>query len=88
MKKLMLATVVCLAMAGCTTPYWSKHFGDAKAQAQASQTLNPTPASLPPATTEGQIMNASQDRYHNSYGKPQAPSNVYKIGVGTGTSTR
>lgn len=88
MKKLMLATVVCVSMAGCTTPYWSQHFGDAKNQAQVAQTLNPKPASQPPATTEGQIVNASQDRYHNAYGKPQVPSNVYKIGVGTGTSTR
>lgn len=84
MKKLIVATAACLAVAGCTTPYWSRHLGEAKAQAQMAQTLNPKPAAQPPATTEGQVINASQDRYHNSYGKPQAPTNVFKIGVGTG----
>lgn len=85
MKKLMIAAAASLALAGCTTPYWSKHLGEAKAQAQLAQTLNPKPAAQAPAQTEGQIVNAAQDRYHNSYGKPQAPTDVYKIGVGTGS---
>ncbi|MCC2636746.1 MAG: hypothetical protein K0Q68_465 [Moraxellaceae bacterium] len=84
MKKLMLMTALLLSTSGCTTPYLSKHFGEATLAAQQSQVANPdAPSGQPAATVDGQVSNAAQDRYHNAYGKPQAPTNVFKIGVGT-----
>ncbi|MDF2445894.1 MAG: hypothetical protein K0S46_1130 [Moraxellaceae bacterium] len=84
MKKLMLIGAVALAMAGCTTPYLNKHFGETKQAAQRQQLANPrAPVDQPDATVEGQVSNAAMDRYHNAYGKPEAPADVFKIGVGT-----
>lgn len=84
MKKLMLMTALLLAASGCTTPYLNKHLGEATLAARQNQTANPdAPTDQPAATVDGQVSNAAQDRYHNAYGKPQAPSNVFKIGVGT-----
>lgn len=81
MKKL---TLLCLglALAGCTTPHLSRHMGEPKEAAELAMTVNKdTRANRPAATTDGQISNAAQDRYHNAYGKPTTV-NVYNIGVG------
>lgn len=81
MRKL---TLLCLglALAGCTTPHLSRHMGEAKEAAELAMTLNKDArGSRPAATTDGQISNAAQDRYHNAYGKPTTV-NVYNIGVG------
>lgn len=96
MKRLMLMTAVMLATTGCTTPYWSKHFGEKSVEARQAQMVTPPPATeeerkqqeaaraaLPAPAVEGQVSNAVIDRYHNSYGKPDNKGNVYKIGVGT-----
>lgn len=84
MKKL---TLLCLglALAGCTTPHLSRHMGEPKEAAELAMMVNKdNRGGRPPATTEGQISNAAQDRYHNAYGKPTTV-NVYNIGVGAKT---
>lgn len=84
MKKLMLMTALLLTASGCTTPYLNKHFGEATLAARQNQAVNPEAlADQPAATVDGQVSNAAQDRYHNAYGKPQGPTDVLKIGVGT-----
>jgi hypothetical protein len=91
--KIVLAGLVALAaLAGCapTTPRLDASFGDAVNTAKAQQTINPD-ASLntdPVAGLGGQAANAVIDRYNKSYEKPPAPTNVFTIGVGDGSSTR
>lgn len=84
MNKMMLMAAVAL-LAGCSAnPYVNRHFGEtvqaaAKAQADAAKSATPTLE----ASVDGQVTNATMDRYHSSYGKPEKSQNVYKIGVGT-----
>lgn len=83
MNKMMLMGAALLLATGCSpTPYVNKHFGEtvqaaSQAQAEAGRTADPA------ATVDGQVSNASMDRYHSSYGKPDKSQNVFKIGVGT-----
>lgn len=85
MNKTMLLGAAVLMLAGCSPhPYVNNTFGKAvegtrQAQADMARAANPATES----TVEGQISNAAMDRYHNSYGKPEASGNALKIGVGT-----
>lgn len=85
MNKMMLMGAALLLATGCSpTPYVNKHFGEtvhAASQAQADAGKSATPALE--ASVDGQVSNASMDRYHSSYGKPDKTQNVFKIGVGT-----
>lgn len=85
MNKTMLLGAAVLMLAGCSPhPYVNSHFGDAvqaNRQAQADMARAANPATE--ANVDGQISNAAMDRYHNSYGKPEASGNALKIGVGT-----
>ncbi|HEX4870453.1 MAG TPA: hypothetical protein VFV15_07030 [Moraxellaceae bacterium] len=79
-----MLTLLCLglALAGCTTPHLSRHLGEPKEAAELAMRVNKDPrGNRAAATTDGQISNAAQDRYHNAYGKPTTV-NVYNIGVG------
>lgn len=89
-KLLLAGLLASVALAGCATtktPYLDQKFGEAVNTAKAQQTINPD-ASLntdPVAGLDGQAADAVIDRYHKSYERPPAPTNVFTIGVGTGT---
>ena len=89
LKIVLAGLLASAALSGCapTTPRLDANFGDAVNTAKAQQTLNPD-ASLntdPVAGLDGTAANAVIDRYNKSYEKPPAPTNVFSIGVGTGT---
>lgn len=91
----LLAVVI---LAGCTptTPRLDAQFGDAVNTAKAQQTINPDASrnTDPVAGLDGKAANAMIDRYHKSFERPPATTNVFTIGVGeesgstrTGTTT-
>ncbi|MDO9051468.1 MAG: hypothetical protein Q7U70_08260 [Methylotenera sp.] len=88
-KLVLTALFSAVVLAGCATntPYIDEHFGEAVNAAKAQQTINPD-ASLntdPVAGVDGQVADAAVDRYHKSFVQPPVTTNVFNIGVGTGS---
>lgn len=80
-----------LILGGCAHPRYASDeaFGDSVRAAQAQQTLHPDASrnTAPPKGMEGAAAKATIDRYQKSYETPQAPVNVFTIGVGTGNAS-
>lgn len=85
-----MAQLACaaLVLGACAHPRYAtdEAFGDTVRAAQAQQTLNPDAARnrSAPQGLDGAAAKATIDRYHKSYETPQAPVNVFTIGVGSG----
>ena len=82
----LVAMLASLVLAGCATdtPQFDSNFGNAVNSAKALQTINPD-ASLEAdsgAGVGGKPADAAMDRYHQSFEKPPAETNVFNIGVG------
>lgn len=81
-----------LVLTACapTTPTFDRHFGETVPALRAQQTRNPD---APIANRnksvdgiEGRSAREAVDRYYNSFAEPPAQSNVFTIGVGSGSS--
>lgn len=90
-KFILAILLVSAVLAGCATqtPILDQHFGDAVNAAKVQQIINPDASQNTDsvAGVDGQAANASVDRYHKSFVQPPATTNIFNIGVGTGTST-
>lgn len=81
-----LATVL---LAGCATGYETPpNFGSAVREAIAQQTINPTGSSVAGVNPgmDGPSAKAAIDRYIKSFEQPLSIGNVFRIGVGDGSS--
>ncbi len=80
------AFLVIGSVSGCANnPYAdAPALGQVVRQAVKAQTLNPDAGQndAPPPDTDGVAMKSAIDHYHNSFGKPPAPVNVFSIGFG------
>jgi len=89
-KFILAALLASVALAGCATktPALDQHFGDAVNAAKAQQTINPDASqnTEPVVGMDGQAANAVINNYHKSYQQPPATTNIFNIGVGTGSS--
>ncbi|MDO9280920.1 MAG: hypothetical protein Q7T88_00905 [Methylotenera sp.] len=90
--KLVFVTLFAsVSFIGCAsqTPVLDQNFGEAVNAAKAQQTINPDASQNtdPVAGVDGQAANAAVDRYHKSFEQPPVTSNVFNIGVGTGSTT-
>jgi predicted small lipoprotein YifL len=90
-KFILAILLASVALTGCATqtPILDQHFGDAVNAAKAQQIINPDASQNtdPVAGIDGQAANASVDRYHKSFVQPPATTNIFNIGVGTGSNT-
>lgn len=90
-KFILSALLASFAVAGCAThtPNLDQRFGDAVNTAKAQQTLNPDASQNtdPVMGLDGKAANAVIDRYHRSYERPPATTNIFNIGVGSGGGT-
>ncbi len=88
--RLALCVGVCATLGGClsSTPEWDKNFGNAVTQIRTMQTLNPTASENndPVAGIDGAAAVAAQTAYGKSFTAPAPPTNVFTIGVGSGSS--
>lgn len=90
--KTMLAGLCgILLLAGCANrmpTQVDQRFGEAVNTAKAQQIINPdAPRNTDPVMgIDGKAADATADRYHKSFETPPAPTNVFTIGVGGGTS--
>jgi hypothetical protein len=81
----------CIALNGClsSTPHWDQTFGDSIHQITAMQVLNPQ-AGLntdPVAGIDGATANSIMADYNKSFTAPTPSTNVFTIGVGTGSQS-
>ena len=79
-------------LAGCapTSPEFDRTFGETVPLLRAQQTLNAN-ASVDNQKksvdgVDGRAAREAINRYHKSFAEPPAPTNVFNIGVGTGTN--
>ena len=81
------------ALAGCApaSPQFDRAFGETVPALRAQQTLNPD---APLANqnksvdgVDGRAAREAMNRYYKSFAEPPAQTNVFNIGVGTGTAT-
>jgi hypothetical protein len=90
LKIVLAGLLASAALSGCapTTPRLDANFGDAVNTAKAQQTINPDASQNtdPVAGLGGTAANAVIDRYNKSYETPPAPTNVFTIGVGSGST--
>ena len=91
MRLFFSISLLALASQGCAN-YPSaidSNFGSAVRQVIAEQTANPNPQanSGKPAQTDGQSAKSAVDRYQKSFDVLPLPTNVFNIGVGSGTSS-
>jgi hypothetical protein len=90
LKIVLAGLLASAALSGCApnTPRLDANFGDAVNTAKAQQTINPDASQNtdPVAGLDGQAANAVIDRYQKSYEQPPAPTNVFTIGVGGGST--
>lgn len=85
-KSTLLGLLASIAFTGCISPApnLDSHFGEAVNAAKAQQTINPD-ASLntdPVVGMDGKAADATVDRYHKSFERQPATTNVFTIGVG------
>jgi len=80
----------CAALGGClsSTPNWDRNFGNAVTQIRQMQTLNPDAGDNtdPVAGIDGRSAVAGQAAYYKSFTAPTPPTNVFTIGVGSGSA--
>ena len=87
-----LALVMFSGLAACTsiTPNFDANFGKSVTALKLAQTKNPV-ASLANKDKsidgiEGRVARESIQRYHQSFIEPPPPTNVFNIGVGSGSN--
>lgn len=73
-----------------TSPTFDRHFGETVPALRAQQTRNPdAPVANQGKSTDGlqgRSAREAVDRYYNSFSAPPVQSNVFTIGVGSGSS--
>jgi len=88
--RLALCVGACATLGGClsSSPTWDQTFGSAVKQITVMQTLNPQASDNddPVAGIDGRAAEAVQTNYAKSFTAPTPPTNVFTIGVGTGSS--
>ncbi|CAB3749957.1 hypothetical protein [Paraburkholderia humisilvae] len=88
--RIAISLGACAALGGCltSTPAWDHNFGSAVTQIREMQTLNPDASNNtnPVAGVDGRAADAAQTAYFKSFTAPTPPTNVFAIGVGSGTS--
>ncbi len=88
--RLALCAGACSTLAAClsSTPTWDKTFGSAVTQITVMQTLNPAASDNddPVAGVDGGAAHAAQTNYVKSFTAPTPPTNVFTIGVSSGSS--
>ena len=85
---LLVSAAFLLGACGTTTPRnLDAQMGTAVDMAKAQQIANPQAAAdtRPVVGIDGKAADALVDRYHKTFSAPQPTTNVYTIGVGTGT---
>ena len=92
--KTLIRAAVCAGLsavlAGCltSTPHWDATFGDSVNQIKEMQTLNPQASANtdPVSGIDGPAAAAAQKSYAKSFTAPTPPTNMFTIGVGSGSS--
>jgi hypothetical protein len=88
--RIAISAGACASLAAClsSTPTWDKTFGSAVTQITVMQTLNPAASDNddPVAGIDGPAARAAQTNYVKSFSAPTPPTNVFTIGVSSGTS--
>lgn len=89
--RLALCAGACTTLAAClsSTPTWDKTFGSAVNQITVMQTLNPAASDNddPVAGIDGAAAQAAQTNYVKSFTAPTPPTNVFTIGVSSGSGS-
>lgn len=88
--RLALCAGMTATLAGCltSTPHWDANFGDAVNQLKEMQVLNPQASANtdPVSGIDGPAAAAAQKSYAKSFTAPTPPTNMFTIGVGSGSS--
>jgi hypothetical protein len=81
----------CMALNGClsSTPHWDQTFGESVRQVTAMQIANPDAGQNtdPVFGIDGKSGNSIMNNYDKSFTAPTPPTNVFTIGIGTGSSS-
>jgi hypothetical protein len=89
--RVALCVGACAALGGCltSTPTWDKNFGSAVTQLREMQVMNPDASDNndPVAGVDGRTAEAAQTTYYKSFTAPTPPTNVFTIGVGSGSGS-
>lgn len=81
------ATGAVLLLGACapTSPRVDSRFGESTRMLVAQQTLNPDAGNRQvPESMDASAARESLERYRTSFREPQAPQNVFNIGLGSG----
>ena len=88
--RLLLCLGACATLGGClsSTPEWDRTFGSSVTQIRTMQTLNPMASDNddPVAGIDGRAAVSAQANYVKSFTAPVPHTNVFTIGVGTGST--
>jgi hypothetical protein len=87
--RIALCIGACAALGGCltSTPNWDRNFGYSVTQIREMQILNPDASdnTNPVAGVDGRTAESIQNTYNKAFTAPTPPTNVFTIGVGSGT---